>query len=284
MDRQSDIGASDRFDRGLFSVSEIFHENTKMRRAREGWLVVSQGLQPLPSELHYAMTHAFKTYRSAMKLLLPKGLPPLAEPFEHVLRTRRSIREYSGAAVSLEYLSRILELSCGVTGETLLDDGVTWLKKRAAPSAGALYTIETYLIALRVAGLEGGLYHYQPADHSLECLRVGDLRGDIESAVLYPEVVAQASAVFLHAAVFQRTRFKYGERGYRFALLDAGHVAQNIYLVATALELGAVAIGGFLDDELNQMLEMNGVDEAIVYVMVVGHPAETNHLTSRHSE
>jgi SagB-type dehydrogenase family enzyme len=184
------------------------------------------------------------------------------------------VREFSGAAISLEQLSYILALSYGVTGEVLLDDGLTTRKRRAAPSAGALYPIEIYPVALRVDGVQDGLYHYVPDEHMLEGLQLRDLRGEIMQAVLYPEVVAQASAVLLLTAIFQRTRFKYGERGYRFVLLDAGHVAQNMYLVATALGVGAVAIGGFLDDEANRLVEMNGVDEAVVYVVVIGRMPE----------
>lgn len=274
MAKQLDMGASELFAHDLFSLSEIFHENTKMRRTREGGLYAIQHPGPRSSEdLQYAITHAFKSYHSAKKVPLPKNLPGLAKPLEQVIRTRRSNREYSGAAISLDSLSRILELSYGVTGEALWEDGATRFYKRAAPSAGALYSNEVYVVVLNVDDLDAGLYHYHPQEHSLGRLHATDLRGDLQRAVLYPEVVASASIVLVLAAVFQRTRFKYGERGYRFALLDSGHLAQNIYLVATALGLGSVAIGGFLDDELNDMLALNGVDEAVVYLMAVGQPA-----------
>ena len=274
MAKQSDMGASELFARDLFSLSEIFHENTKMRRIRGGGLYAIQPPVPRSSaHLQYAITHAFKSYHSAKQVPLAKNLPGLAEPLEQVIRMRRSNREYSGAAVSLDSLSRILELSYGVTGEALAEDGATRFYKRAAPSAGALYSNEVYVVVLNVDGLDAGLYHYQPQHHSLELLRAADLRGDLMRAVLYPEVVASASMVLVLAALFQRTRFKYGERGYRFALLDSGHLAQNIYLVATALGLGSVAMGGFLDDEVNELLALNGVDEAVVYLMAVGQPA-----------
>ena len=169
----------------------------------------------------------------------------------------------------------MLELSYGITEETPADSEVPRLSRRVVPSAGALYPIEMYLVALRVEGLEAGLYHYHPKNRMLDRLQTGELRSEIENAVLYPEIVSQASVVFLLAAVFQRTRFKYGERGYRFVLLDSGHIAQNIYLVSAALGLGAVAMGGYVDDDLNQLLDMNGVDESVVYAVVVGQPTRS---------
>jgi SagB-type dehydrogenase family enzyme len=271
---KSDMGADELFARDLFSLSEIFHENTKMRRTREGGVYAVQHPGPRSSEdLQYAITHSYKSYHSAKKLPLTKNLPELTESLEQVIRTRRSNREYSGTAVSLDSLSRILELSYGVTGKALCEDGATPFYKRAAPSAGALYSNEVYVVVLNVEGLEPGLYHYQPKYHSLEWLSAAHLRDDLQEAVLYPYVISSASFVLELAAVFQRTRFKYGERGYRFALLDSGHLAQNIYLVATALGLGSVAMAGFLDDEINEMLALNGVDEAVVYLMAVGQLA-----------
>jgi SagB-type dehydrogenase family enzyme len=90
---------------------------------------------------------------------------------------------------------------------------------------------------------------------------------------MYPEIVSQASLVVIMVAVFARTCRKYGERGYRFVLLDCGHVAQNLHLVATAIGLGSVGIGGFLDDELNDVLDLDGVGEAVVHTIAVGWPA-----------
>lgn len=271
MDSSADLGASDSFDRGLFSLAELYHENTKLRRGPDGGLVGAHELPP-GAVLRYALQHSSKSYRSAGNVPLPRELPPLTATLEQVIRARSSVRDYSGAAMSTATLSRLLGLSYGVTGEALLDDGATRRSRRAAPSAGALYPVELYLAALRVEGLAPGLYHYRPRGHALECLRAGAVAAEVGRAVLYPEIVAHASVVVLLAAIFPRTLYKYGERGYRFALLDAGHVAQNIYLVATAVGLGAVAMGGFLDDELDGLLGLNGVDEATVYSVALGHP------------
>jgi len=273
MVKHSDTDSRKRFDGDLFSVSEVFHENTKIRRAKHGSFLPAQNRGPLPDELNHALGHSFKEYRSAERIPLPPAVPAIAQPLECVLRNRRSIREFSGAPVSIEHLSCILELSYGISDESVVSDGVNILRKRTAPSAGALYPNEIYLVAQRVERLPCGLYHFQPLNHSLECLLARDLSKDLEHAMLYPEVVAQASVVFLLGSIFERARFKYGERGYRFVLLDAGHIVQNIYLVCTALGIGSVAMGGFVDDDLNQMIDLNGVDEAVVYTIAVGHPA-----------
>jgi SagB-type dehydrogenase family enzyme len=250
---------SDSFDRRVFSVSETFHENTKIRRTPQGHIFVSgepQRSTPPAWKLNFALSRAYKTYRTRKSIPITKNLLPLTNDFEQVLRSRQSTREYSGAPVSFDYLSRILELSYGTIEGRPSNNGDLQLSRRVVPSAGALYPIEMYLVALRVEGLEPGLYHYHPQHQALDCLRVGErIKSDIENAVLYPEIVSQASTVFLLAAVFQRARFKYGERGYRFVLLDSGHIAQNIYLVSAALGLGAVTMGGYIDDELNQMLD-----------------------------
>jgi SagB-type dehydrogenase family enzyme len=275
MNEPLNLGSAEGLDRRLFSVSEIFHENSKLRRASDGRMIGPgvKGLQP--NELAYAESHGSKMYRCAPTVPLADGLPMLAVPLEQALRSRRSIRDYSGEAVAFASLSRILDLSYGVS------DAGTVFARRTAPSAGALYTNDLYAVALNVDGLEPGLYHYQPAARSVERLRQGDLRREVADAVLYPEVVVNAAAIFVIAAVFQRARVKYGERGYRYAFLDAGHIAQNIYLVSTALGLGALALGGFLDDQMSDLVDMNGVDEAVVYVVTVGRPSAEDPLSAR---
>jgi SagB-type dehydrogenase family enzyme len=272
MNRYSDLGATDRHDHGLYSPAEIYHENSKMRRAPDGYLIGSYHPSPLPSELQHALLHATKSYPCAPRVSLPQNLPPLNVTLDSALAARSSVRAYSGAPFSMEEVSRLLLLAYGFAGETPLDDGETTRPRRTAPSAGALYPVELYLVALRTQDLDAGVYHYQPKDHVLERLRTGDLQQEVEAAVLYPEAIERASIVVLMGAVFHRNSFKYGERGYRFTLLDAGHIGQNLYLGATALKLGAVAIGGFLDDAINRLVEMNGVDESVVYLMAFGHP------------
>lgn len=268
----SSVGDHRRLDR--ISISELFHENTKMRRNGFGVPVPLSSPAPTPEQINYGILHAEKTYCSARKIRMPQVLILPAKELQQVIQNRRSCRDYTDDALPLDYLSSILALSCGVTGRTPLDDGESWRNRRATPSAGALYAIEVYCVVLNVDGLESGLYHYNAQEHLLNCLRQEDLRQELVDSVMYPEVVQKAAVIFLLAGIFGRNRFKYGERAYRFSLFECGHVSQNIYLLATALGVGTVSIGGFIDDELNSLLGMNGVDEAILYLMAAGKAAE----------
>ena len=120
-----------------------------------------------------------------------------------------------------------------------------------------------------VGGLEPCLYHFQATAGLLQRLR--PLPADeLAGAFVQPDVIASAAAVILVTAVFERTTFKYAERGYRFALIEAGHVAQNIDLIATALRLPTVNLGGFFDRELEALLDIDGVEHSVVYAVAIG--------------
>jgi SagB-type dehydrogenase family enzyme len=145
-------------------------------------------------------------------------------------------------------------------------------QRRPAPSAGALYPLELYAIALRVGGVAPGLLHYDPYAHCLQ--RVGDLAPPAFAEALSDESLAERTACALVlTAVFWRSRFKYGQRGYRFALLEAGHVAQNAVLAAAALGVAALPLGGFYDARLDALLDVDGVDESSLYVLLLGGDA-----------
>jgi SagB-type dehydrogenase family enzyme len=272
MDQQPDLGISNYFDRGLGSPSEAFHEHSKIRRTRDGNVFVTYDGRLSPAKLAHAMSRPYRSYRTQPQIALPSLPAPLAMPLGETLQRRESVRTFADRAIDIAQLSQLLGASYGVSREIPLPDGSAVQRLRPAPSAGALFPIEMYVLSLRVDGLGEGVYHYQPRGHLLECMHTGDLRATVQRAVLYPEIMANASVLVILAAIFQRTRFKYGERGYRFAHLDAGHIAQNLCLVSVALDLGAVPMGGFVDNELNRLVDMNGVDEAVLYSIVVGQP------------
>ena len=144
------------------------------------------------------------------------------------------------------------------------------LPLRAVPSGGALYPLELYVAAFRIEGLEPGLYHFDPLAPALAVVHDSLAADDVSSLSTYPEIVAGSAAVMFIAAVFGRTRFKYGVRGYRFALLEAGHVAQNVLLAATAFGLGAVPLGGYYDRLTDEFLGLDGVNESTLYTVAVG--------------
>ena len=204
----------------------------------------------------------YKTYPNAERIALPDPRSVGGLSTQRALEDRRSVRTYSGEPLSMEALSRLLHAAQGITEERLAF--------RSAPSAGALYPVEVYPIVHNVSGLPSGLYHYAVREHALEQLRQDDLRGAITQAGLYQSFLGQANVCFVLSALFQRTRWKYRERAYRYVLLEVGHIGQNLYLEATSMGLGACAVGAFLDDPLNNLLEVDGLEEAALYVVSVG--------------
>jgi SagB-type dehydrogenase family enzyme len=216
----------------------------------------------LPVPAWGGRTPRYKTYPDVERIALPDPVGFRGLSVEEALEARRSVRDYSDRPLSLEALSRLLHAAQGITEQRL--------GFRAAPSAGALYPIELYPVVHNVSELPSGTYHYAPQGHALERLQQGDFRGRVTRAGLYQEFLGQANVCFILSAVFQRTRWKYRERAYRYVLLEAGHVGQNLYLAATSMGLGACAVGAFLDTQLNDLLGLDGEAEAVLYVASVG--------------
>lgn len=209
----------------------------------------------------------YKRYPEAPKIPLSEPTTQGGEPLWKVLHQRRSERRFAGAPLQESELSQLLWASQGITRK---GRGVSF---RTAPSAGALYPIETYLVINDVEELEAGVYHYDIEHHQLEQLKQGDFRADVASAALDQRMAAQASVVLIWTAVFERSKWKYGQRAYRYIYLDAGHVAQNTALAAVTLDLGSCQIGALYDGEVNELLDIDGVEESTIYMTVVGRPA-----------
>ncbi|MCJ7621153.1 MAG: SagB/ThcOx family dehydrogenase [Anaerolineae bacterium] len=190
------------------------------------------------------------------------ALPPPSlvgeKSLEEVIASRRSMREFADQALSWSDISQLLWSAQGIT-----DPGGL----RTAPSAGALYPLEIYV------ALPDGAYHYLPCGHAVESVSAGDLREDLWQAGLRQDALRQAPAIFVIAAVYERTEAKYGERAERYVHLEAGHAAQNMLLQAVALELGAVPIGAFSDDLAQAALGLPA-DHRPLYLIPVGHPLE----------
>jgi SagB-type dehydrogenase family enzyme len=195
---------------------------------------------------------------------------PLDGRLGDVLDRRRSHRAFDSDPIADDALAALLHAGYGVTGWLEGDEGQPDLRVRAVPSAGALYPLEVYAAVLRVGGLEPGLYHFDPPRSCLELLRTGIEPDELACLSPYPDIVASCAALVFVAGIFGRTRFKYGLRGYRFALLEAGHVAQNVLLAATALGLAAVPIGGFYDRRTDAFLGLDGVNESTLYAIAFG--------------
>ena len=196
---------------------------------------------------------------------------PLPEPrlanaaLGESLALRRSHRAFDDRALRLGELATVLHAAYGVTGAL----AGTEQALRTVPSGGALYPLELYVACSRVDEAERALYHYDPLRHGLERLRPisPDALAELSP---YGEVLASSAAVLLVTGVFWRSRFKYGDRAYRFTLLEAGHVGQNVVLAATALGLASVPIGGFFDRRADAFLGIDGLHEASLYLFPLG--------------
>jgi SagB-type dehydrogenase family enzyme len=218
--------------------------------------------------LHWASKPStYKRYPEAPKIALSEPVMEDGAPLWEVLRRRRSERRFTGAPLKASGLSQLLWASQGIT---LKGHHVDF---RTAPSAGALYPVETYLVIHDVEPIDPGVYHYDVAHHQLEQLRIGNFRAEVARAALDQRMAARANVVFVWTAVFGRSKWKYKQRAYRYVYLDAGHLAQNLALAAVALGLGSCQIAALYDEEANELLGVDGVEEGTIYMTVVGRPA-----------
>lgn len=197
------------------------------------------------------------TKMSTQIIALP---PPRARgtlTLEETLAQRRSVREFKDTPLTLAELGQLLWAAQGITHPAGL---------RAAPSAGALYPLEVYAVT------RDAVYRYDPAAHRLIVHTRGDARAALYAVALMQDSILRAPATLVIAAVYARTSKKYGEeRTPRYVALEAGHAAQNVLLQAVALDLGAVPIGAFLDDRVQQVLALPR-DHQPLYLIPVGHP------------
>ena len=194
---------------------------------------------------------------------LPKTEPSPGQPLEQLLAGRRCVREYEDRPVTLVNMACLLRAAQGITDPQGL---------RSAPSAGALYPLEIYLAAGAVTGLAPGIYRYLPGEDALESVTKGDHRAALAAAVLGQSWLADAALTFIIAACYERTTCKYGRRGIQYVHMEVGHAAQNILLMAVALNLGAALVGAFDDDSVASVTGLAGA-ETPLYLVPVGHPA-----------
>lgn len=234
-----------------------FHENTRLT----------------PSQLVYRSfqfpLHApKKEYQGFPACPLPASDSAPEMTLLEALCCRKSLRDFDPHShISLDTLAGILRYAYGVTHR------VGDFSLRAAASAGGRYPIEVYIAAQAVEGLDPGLYHLHPEKETLTQMRRG--RVDVSSwACNTPnaEVTRTADCLLILTAVFERTIRKYGDRGYRYVMLDAGHLGQNVYLCATAFGTACVGLGGFFEEEVERELGVDGVNESVVYMLALGKP------------
>ena len=191
---------------------------------------------------------------------------------ESAMKSRRSIRRFNNKPLNPEQVSQLLWAAYGITKPAPAAADYLRGGMRTAPSAGALYPLEIYLVAGNVEGLDKGIYRYNSEDHKLEMLQKGDQRKSLQSAALNQEHVGSAAVNIVYSAVYERTTSKYGERGeLRYVPMDLGHSAQNIYLQCESMGLGTCAVGAFDDKAVSRVLKLSS-KETPLYIMPVGYP------------
>ncbi len=199
-----------------------------------------------------------------MKLPQPKKEGPVS--VEQAIQQRRTVRAFDPKSLALDQLSQLLWSAQGVTGRRGF--------KRAVPSAGALYPMEVYAAVggQSVHRMEEGVYHYDAAGHTLALIANRDLRGEIAGAALSQMWMAEAPLILVITAAYRRETGKYGERGVRYTLIEAGHAGQNLFLQAEALGLKAGIVGAFHDRRLAEVLMLPAQNDPLL-IMPVGYAA-----------
>jgi SagB-type dehydrogenase family enzyme len=249
----------------LEDPAEAYHEASKLYSSMVARQVSGSIRLAASPELQISARRAVKRHVNRPAFLLPPPIEPEAR-FTDVLRARRSERTFGAEPITLAELATVLDAAYGSTTA-----GADEQALRTVPSGGALYPLELYAVVARVEGVEAGLYHLDPISRALEALRPGSsLLEALVAASVYPEIVESSAVTLLVTGMFWRSRFKYGLRGYRFALLEAGHLAQNALLACSALELAAIPLGGFYDRAVDELLSIDGVNESILYLVCLG--------------
>jgi len=238
-------------------IGDNFQNKTKYSRFSLNGAGLDWGIKP----------DLYKSYPNSKKIKLAPQKDLSKISFIEMLKKRKSIRNFSDKPINKDQLSYLLWTTTGINREEFN------FKFRTAPSAGALYPIETYIVVNNVEGLSKGIYHYSIKEHLLDEIKLGDFGIETANAALGQKMCADAAVVFIWTAIFERSKWKYGQRAYRYIYLDAGHIGQNLALSATSLDLGSCQIAALFDDEVNKLINVDGEEESTIYMSVVGNIA-----------
>jgi SagB-type dehydrogenase family enzyme len=240
----------------LIGIGDKFQQETKYHRNN-----INGGISL------YNKPDLYKTYPKCKRILLPNYKAPSVD-LDEVIKNRKSIRNFSDKPLSIEQISYLLWASTGIQRKE------NNYEYRTAPSAGALYPIETYLVINNVEKIPKGIYHYNIKDHLIEELKQGDFRKHITHAALEQQMCYNAALVFIWTAIFDRSKSKYNQRAFRYIYLDVGHIAENLALASTGLRLASCHIAALFDDEVNQIINVDGKKESTIYMTVMGNLKE----------
>jgi SagB-type dehydrogenase family enzyme len=203
----------------------------------------------------------YKTYPTVPRIILPRDFSVPRVNLAETIAARRTQRKFTTEPLSLSELAFLLWTTQGITSPQ---------GYRAAPSAGALYPIETYLSVQNIKDVPAGIYHFNVRDFCLERLKEGNFASVLTEMALGQSMVRRAAVVFIWTAVILRSMSKYRNRAIRYIFLDAGHICQNLLLATTALGLGACPIGAFYDEEIDRLIGVDSHTEMTIYLAVVG--------------
>ena len=213
----------------------------------------------------------FKEYVNSPIFPLPEAAFPRTT-LEDALLTRLSCRRFTGAPLEIQQLATVLKASYGIQRKLFVGD-LEFLE-RPVPSAGGLYPLELYVLAHHVLEIDPGVYHYSVPQHALEQIRSLQLPAHFISDLFMGQpYVAEAAVTIMVTAVIERSLWKYGDRGYRYLFLDAGHMAQNLNLVSSAMGLASLNLGGFFDSHVANLLDTDIEREVPLYGVAVGVPS-----------
>lgn len=240
-----------------YSLATLFHRNS------EPW-----GNQDAYDDPH-ARVMEFKQIDGDAAIDLPAVQ---GTALTSLIEERHSCRNYAAQPIALEELAALLIAAYGTTTLREWPGGQRALG-RAVPSGGARYPLELYVVCNHVAGIARGIHHYNARLHTLEPVRVPCTLEELVPDLMHQDYLANAAALIVMTAVFSRMLDKYGARGYRYTLIECGHVAQNICLRALELGLQTLCIGGFTDHSLNAQLNLAQPKEGALYAVAVGHRA-----------
>ncbi len=239
------------------SLSRLFHRNS------EPWIneQADQGT---------VFSQKTKTYPHAIRVTLPETTPT---DVDKIAAARRSERAFSDTPLPLARCAGLLRSAYAALGPDVMENGQKFLR-RPVPSAGGLYPLEIYALVRNVEGLAKGLYHYDSIGDALEIIGQGPWENEAEEAFHTWGFVKHAPMIICVGAVFERSQSKYGPRGYRYILLEAGHVVQNLCLAAHDVGLTSLCMGGYQDSALNRLIGLDGVEEAVVYTVALGQSGD----------
>jgi SagB-type dehydrogenase family enzyme len=248
---------------------ELFHENSKLRSGDIDLYTWINYVNSDPS-IRSVISAPVLDYGSTNEILLPGDVDAGEMSYAECAMKRRSGRKFESTTCTLNILSSLLSLSIRENSQYKYDDGVTW-SFRPYPSGGGLYPVDIYVAVYNVESVDKGVYFYNPKKHSLTEIENNLSIREIEKAfpTLEDEINQSSFVVFL-VSDLNKMAFKYQERAYRFALLECGHIAQNLLLSATNFKMNSFPAGAYMDDVINDFFQLDGVSSNVQYALLFG--------------